>query len=139
MEDIVKMYSGKPRAGTFLIAEGFMREHGKLVALIEKYRDRFENFSPLPAERIKTKGRPIEQLLLDEDQTMFLGTLLRNTDIVLDFKETLVHQFKRARLVLESLEKHKTDESHQLTRDAGKIVRKNTTDAMQQFVEYSTS
>ena len=139
MNDIVKMHNGSPRAGTFLIAEGFKREHGKLVALIEKYRNRFENFSPLPAERIRTKGRPIEQLLLDEDQTMFLGTLLRNTDLVLDFKEMLVHQFKKARLILESLDAIKTDNKYIETREAGKIVRKNTTDAMQDFVEYAKS
>lgn len=139
MKELIKMHDGQPRAGTFLIAEGFKREHGKLISLIEKYRSRFENFSPLPAERIKTKGRPIEQLLLDEDQTLFLGTLLRNTDIVLDFKETIIHQFKKARLLLESLEIHKTDDTYHITREAGKLVRKNTTDAMQEFVDYATS
>lgn len=139
MDKLIKMHDDQPRAGTFLIAEGFKREHGKLIALIEKYRARFEKFSPLYAERIKTKGRPIEQLLLDEDQTMFLGTLLRNTDIVLDFKETLVHQFKKARLLLESLDKNKSDGNYQIAREAGKLVRKDTTDAMQEFVEYAKS
>ena len=137
MKDIIKIHNDKPRAGTFLIAEGFGREHGKLLLLINKYRSRFENFSPLPAERIKTKGRPVEQLLLDEDQTMFLGTLLRNTEIVLDFKETLVHQFKKARLLLQTLSQHKADPNYQITRDAGKLVRKSTTDEMQAFVEYA--
>ncbi len=135
----VVIYKDEARAGTFLIAQGFNREHIKLVSLIEKYRDRFEKFSPLPAERIKTKGRPVDQLLLDEDQTMFLGSLLRNTEVVLNFKEKIIHQFKKCRKQLERINHQKYDPDYQIVRDAGKIVRKDTTDIMKEFIVYAES
>ena len=40
---------------------------------------------------------------------------------------------------LHALQDHRSQPEYQITRDAGKIVRRNTTDVMQQFVEYAKS
>lgn len=148
MEDeIVKMHDAEPRAGTFLIAQGFDREHSKVVRLIEKYKDRFlrlENNKRLSRELIvhkvpaKTAGRPVEEYLLNEKQTIFLGSLFRNTEIVLDFKERLANDFVEVKSRLLAIINQNQDPTYQLTRDTGKIVRKQATDQMQRFVEYST-
>ena len=147
-KDIVRIHDEEPRAGTFLIAKGFDREHSKIVRLISKYKDRFlrleNNKRPSKALIIqkvstKTAGRPVEEYLLNEQQTIFLGSLLRNTDIVLDFKERLAGDFVKLKKKLNGLEKSKKTDSYQLTRSAGKIIRKKTTDEMKLFVEYAES
>ncbi|GAG40190.1 unnamed protein product, partial [marine sediment metagenome] len=97
VKDIVRNYNGEARAGTFLIAQGFERDHFKLMRLVEKYEVRFLRLDNkrlsksliMQSVSAKKAGRPVKEYLLNEGQVIFLGTLFRNTnDIVLDFKET---------------------------------------------------
>lgn len=145
---VVTVYDDEPRAGTFLIAQGFERDHFKVLRLVEKYKERFlrlENNKRLSKSLITSKvpakkaGRPIEEYMLNETQTIFLGTLFRNTDLVLDFKERLASDFVKAKTKLQALETHKEAPVYKMLRDAGKIVRKQTTDEMQLFIEYAKS
>jgi phage regulator Rha-like protein len=45
----------------------------------------------------RSRGRPVEEYLLTEPQAMFLMTLLKNNDVVRDFKKTLTREFFRQR------------------------------------------
>jgi len=60
---IVVIHKDEARAGTFLISKGFKREHKRILFFVEKYKERFESFGHIPARKIPTKGRPIEELL----------------------------------------------------------------------------
>ena len=146
--EIVKDYYGEGRAGTFLIAQGFGREHKRVVDLILKYKKRFlrleDNKSFLDRLIIqkvpaKKAGRPVKEYLLNEAQTIFLGSIFRNTDIVLDFKERLAREFINLKKQNEVLKKYKGKPVYKIARNAGKILRLESTNVMQEFVEYAKS
>ena len=136
----VEIYDGEPRIGSFLISNGFDREHSVVLKLIKRYEIDFKDFSDLKTRKSKsTGGRPVVEILLNENQAMFLGTLMKNNTQTVKFKKELIKAFDRCRKQLEAIQKHKTKPDYQISRDAGKIVRKNTTDTMQRFVEYAKS
>jgi len=138
MVNEVELWEDVARAGSYLLSQGLDREHKAVRDLIEKYRNDFEDFSVLKTRKLKsTGGRAANEYMLDEDQFMFLGTLLRNNKKVVAFKKGIVLQFKKCRIENESLRQHKEQPKYQITRDAGKVVRKQTTDAMKDFTEYA--
>jgi len=144
MSNIVKFYKGKEaRASSKLIAKGFERRHRAVTDLIEKYQDRFNRWGVLPFETVKPDGtyggRPFKEYYLNEDQVYFLGTLFRNSEITLDFKERLVEEFRIARNKLAALEKEKSRPEYPKIRKSSKILRKQETDAIKAFVEYAES
>lgn len=135
----VEIIEGEGRVGSFLISQGLDREHEMVKKLIDQYKEKFEYFSTLKVGKLRsTGGRAANEYLLDEDQFMFLGTLLRNNEKVVEFKFRIIKQFKKCREELQSLRAHKQEQPYQVTRDAGKIVRRQTTDMMQKFVEYAS-
>ena len=143
---IVKDYYGDGRAGTFLIAKGFERDHFKLMRLIEKYKERFLKLDnkrlskSLIIQKVPAKkaGRPIEEYLLNEAQTIFLGTLFRNSsDIILDFKMNLAKEFVNLKKQNEALKSHKEKPEYLPTRNMSKIIRRGTTDEIEKFIEYA--
>ena len=86
----------------------------------------------------KTAGRPVEEYLLNESQTIFLGTLFRNSsDLVLDFKERIAQEFVNLKKQNEALKKHQSEPEYLPTRNMGKIIRRGTTDEIQRFIEYA--
>lgn len=140
MKDTIEIWEDEARAGTFLIAQGFDRNHKKVLELVRKYESDFLDFGPLKRRKLKsTGGRAANEILLNEEQAMFLGALMKNNDKVVKFKKLLVSKFKEMRLLLDSLQKRRDDPKLLETRKAGKLVRKTTTDAMQDFVEYAKS
>ncbi len=144
MKSVVTIYKDEPRAGTFLIAEGFEREHFKVLRLIEKYKERFlrldnkRHSESLIIHRVPAKkaGRPIDEYLLSEAQTIFLGTLFRNTDRVLDFKEKLAGDFVKLKNTLANVAAQQHQPEWIETRNAGKVARREETDVIKQFTQY---
>ena len=140
MENVIEIWGDEPRAGTSLIAKGFDREHKVVLRLIRDYDKDFKHFGVFSTRKLKsTGGRAANEIMLNEDQAMFLATLLRNNEKVVRFKRQLVDNFKKCRIELESLRKNRSEPNRQIAREAGKLVRKDTTDAMQEFVEYAKS
>lgn len=138
MTDIIEIWEDKACAGTFLIATGFNRNHKKVLELVRTYEDDFLHFGPLKGRKLKsTGGRAANEIMLNEEQTMFLATLMKNNTEVVRFKMLLVSKFKQMRLLLDRVQQNKADPILLETRNAGKIVRKITTGAMKEFVEYS--
>jgi len=135
--EVVQNYEDGPRAGTFLIAKGFNREHNTITRLIEKYQEDFENFSVLKTRKIMTKGRPIIEYWLSESQTMLLGTYLRNNIEARAFKIKLIQEFENLKKQNKALKKHQEAPVYSIARAAGKLVRKDTTDIMKEFIKYA--
>ncbi len=148
---IVEDYKGEGRAGTFLIAEGFDRRHDRVKKHIEDYHEIFLSMEEtygrvcaqvLPRRVVKTKGNSVTEYLLNETQTIFLGTLFRTSsrkkdDPVLLFKSRLAKEFVSIRKQQLGFKKHQQKPEYQIARDAGKLIRKGATDAMKEFIEYA--
>ncbi len=120
-----------------IIAEGTKRTHEAIQKIISKHENRFKTFGKVgfeirPLEKSKT-GQKSKIYILNEQQTTFLLTLMRNTDIVLDFKEKLVKEFYKMRqFILE-----KSSQAWIETRKQGKLTRKEETDTIKELVEYA--
>lgn len=145
MEKSVEIYNNESRAGTFIISQGFGRDHYDVVKLIEKYKERFLRLSnKLTSDQFikrkvsaKKAGRPVEEIMLNEQQTIFLGTLFRNTEKVLDFKERLASEFVKCRKQLEKALNQKNDPEWNQARLSGKTIRLPETDMIQKFITYA--
>ena len=122
--EIVEVFEDVPRAGTFLIAQGFQREHKMVTKLIEKYRSDFEEFGTLKVRKVMTKGRPVIEFWLIEEQFFLLGSYMRNTDVVRLFKKRLVKEFFKLRRKLDTLQKYKLEPEYKRIRVASKIIRR---------------
>lgn len=139
MKKAVEIYDDEARTGSYLLAQGLERDHDNVRKLIEKYREDFEDFSDLKRRKLRsTGGRAANEYMLTEDQFMFLGTLLKNTKKVVAFKKAIILQFSKTRKELLSIKRHQQSPNYQITRTAGKLVRRETTDVMKEFAEYAT-
>ena len=90
------------RVDSRLLAMHLGNQHRHVMALIEKYADRFRGFSQLlfknaVGERQQGGGNPERFVLLNEDQAFFLLSLSRNSDRVVDLKVKLIQAFSEAR------------------------------------------
>ena len=92
-----------------LIAESLGIEHESFVRTIKKHETKIEErFGVIRFEIGKPPegslgGRPEKFAWLTEDQSMFLMTLSRNTDQVIDCKANLVEAFSKARQIIPHL------------------------------------
>lgn len=139
-KDIVEIYDGEARVGTFFVSEGFERDHRLVLKLIRKHEERFVRFGPLKVRNRrsgKRGGRPIEEILLNEDQAMFLGTLFRNSKMVLDFKERLIHNFRKVRNQLSGIFRQHKNIAWIEKREKGKVARLEATDTIKEFNAYA--
>ncbi|MES2251492.1 MAG: Rha family transcriptional regulator [Pseudomonadota bacterium] len=92
---------GESRIDSRIVAEHLQNQHRPVMALIDKYIDRFERFGKVlfqkaPSSDSRT-GQQERFALLNEDQSYFLLSLARNTDHVVDLKANLVSAFGEAR------------------------------------------
>jgi len=147
MNKIVEIYDDNPMIGTWAVAQGFERPHKQIVRLIKKHEERFLNLGNnrvhlkrLITRRvpIKTAGRPVDEIMLNDKQAIFLGTLFRNSDRVLDFKEKLAEEFVDMRIALMSVSKQRQSNEWIANRAMGKVSRKEETDTIKDFVKYAT-
>lgn len=137
MNSTITIHNNEPVAGTHLIAQGFERKHKYIIELIENNLEDFKDFGGLKRQKVKTKGRSINEYLLNEDQALFLGALFRNSKLVVHFKKSLVKEFSIVRRQLAALRVHQSSRRYRVAREVGKSVRKEATGVIQQFVIYA--
>ena len=138
LKEMIVIQNDEPVAGTWLIAQGFGREHKIVLKLIKKYQDNFENFGTLKTRKFKsTGGRPVEEYLLTESQAAFLGTLFRNNEKVIKFKEKLIKEFFRMKTAILRAKAQHIDTSWIEAREDGKAKRLEATDRMKEFKLYA--
>ena len=80
-----------------IIAQNTDTQHKNVLELIGTYTEQIEQFGPFAFQTRKSGGRPTEYAILNEQQSTFLLTLMRNTEIVVRFKVELVKEFYRMR------------------------------------------
>lgn len=120
------------------IADGTGIRHDKLKRVVEKHKNRLEKFGTISTSygveiKLETRGRKTVVYNLNEQQATFLITLLKNTEIVMDFKEELVRQFFKMREIL----REKKTKDWEFQRLATKTTRKLETDQIKVFVNYA--
>jgi len=97
------LVDGEPRVDSRLIAAELGVAHKNARSLVDNYLEEFQEFGQLPFETEvvyghQGGGNPTKFYLLNEDQTYFLMTLVRNTDEAVHLKKRLVKAFARYRL-----------------------------------------
>lgn len=116
---------GEPYTTSEIIAEGTGMNHRRVRDAIRKYQKELEAFgkvgayqTPLPGSKT---GQTIPGYILNEQQSTFLLTLLKNTPVVVAFKKELVRQFYAMR---DELARRRE------LRVIGKPIRRSLTDAL---------
>lgn len=104
---VVIEVDGEPRIDSRLAAKDLGIEHESFMKTITTYQPRIEELGILRFEIGKilegaSRGRPGKYVFLNYDQAIFVATLSRNTEKVVDFKLKLTKAFKEARDTLAS-------------------------------------
>lgn len=137
MHNLVEIKKNDTVTTSLIVANGVGNEHRAVLQLIRLYENDLKEFGTLTFEMRKTKGRPQEVYTLNESQTYFLLTLMRNNDVVVKFKKELVKEFVKMKKALIQIQVQHQNKEWQQARLDGKAIRKETTDAIKDFVEYA--
>ena len=138
MKDIVRIEKNKPVTDTLTIAKGIGVTHKNVLGLLRKYSEtEILQTSAFETRILKTGGRPTEYAILNEIQASFLITLMANSKKVVSFKEELAKQFFRQREIIQQLIQQQKDPNWMNVRKDGKIIYKQKTDVIKNFIEYA--
>lgn len=105
---------GEPRIDSRIVANELGVTHRNTYELVDNYSVEFQELGILRFQtgEIKGRGQPEKFYLLNEDQTYFLMTLVRNTAEAVQLKKRLVKAFAQYRVapkVAESITISKDD------------------------------
>jgi phage regulator Rha-like protein len=139
MNELVVLKGNDVFTDTIKIARGTENQHPSVIKLVKNYRNTLERWGVVRFSDLKSinpkGGRPTKIAHLNEQQALFLVTLLDNNDIVVKFKAELVDQFCKMRKLLAE----RQTEAWLETRKAGKLTRRSETDVIKQLIEYAKS
>lgn len=137
MNELVLVKGKEPFTTSLIIAEGTDNQHESIVRLIQKYQEKFERWGKIYFSDFKSenhlgdlRGRPTKVANLNEQQATFLITLLKNNDVVLEFKSELVDQFYKMREVI----RRQSEPDWLLARKSTKLTQRKVTDAIKEFI-----
>lgn len=123
---------------SLIIAEGVNYEHRTVLKLIREHEKDFSDLGIITlGVRKSRRGKPTEYYSLNEGQVYFLMTLMQNNENVTRFKKELVKEFVRMRKALIQIQVNHQNKEWQQARLDGKAIRKETTDAIKDFIEYA--
>ena len=104
MNELVFLKNNQPVTTSLIVAGGTHNEHKSIIRLINEHKTHFERWGQVRFSDLKSTnpqgGRPTKVAYLNEQQATFLITLLRNNEIILDFKSELVDRFYKMRELL---------------------------------------
>lgn len=138
MGDLIILENNQPVTTTLIVAEGMEVKHNAILKLVRKYEDEFQDIKTFRFRIQKSGGRPTTFCYLDEEQTAFLITLMRNSDIVVTFKRKLTKEFFKLKKQLSEILLRQKNEAWLEKREQGKLSRREETDIIKEFVEYAT-
>ena len=110
MNLVVKSNDGTPVTTSEIISANTGNQHKNVLELVKQYQSQLEEFGPLAFET--RMGKPLPQggfakatefSILNEPQSTFVLTLMRNSEIVVKFKLELVKEFYAMRVTLDNL------------------------------------
>jgi phage regulator Rha-like protein len=139
MEELVILEKKEPVTTTLIVADGMKVKHEAILKLVRKYEPRFQSMKTFGFKSQKSGGRPTSFCYLDEEQTTFLISLMKNSDVVVDFKFRLTKEFYRMKKVLSEMTVRQKNDAWNESRKQGKLSRREETDTIKEFVEYAES
>ena len=140
MNDLVKIIHDVPVVSTLDMWESLEVKHRALMDMIRRNKNKFQEIRLFTFQKSKgTGGRPSEFCYLDEEQASFLIMLMKNSDVVKEFKFRLNREFYRMRQLLIDIASQRQNTQWLETRNSGKSIRRIETDTVKKFVEYATS
>lgn len=122
---------------TLIVAEGCRVEHRATMQLLKRHQNT-ETLSTFQMLKVSRGGRPTEYAKLNEMQTTFLITLMKNSKPVVAFKERLAREFFKQRQIISKLIFQRENSNWQNVRKDGKQIYLQKTDVIKDFVEYAT-
>lgn len=139
--ELVVLHGKEPVTSSITIAKGMELEHRAVIYLVEKYKEKLEKRGELKNETLRLQnvktGPKTKTYWLNKRQFIFLVTLMRNSDPVIDFKDRLEEAFDKQEKLIGQLLSQRTNQEWQETRTVGKIARREETDAIQRFIQYA--
>lgn len=137
MVDLVIIKNGIPVASTKIICEKVGVEHRAVMQMINKHEEDFSEFGLMTFEMSKPiTGRPVKIAWINEDQSIFLITLLRNSKTSVKFKKKLTKEFSRMKSVLNKIATQNQNAEWLEKRNSGKLTHRVKTDVIKDFVSY---
>ena len=136
MSELVVMHGKEFFTTSTIISENLNLQHDNVVALLKKYSN-IDELALVQTEKLSTKGRALINYLLTEEQALILVSLMKNTPEVIKFKVGLVKAFIKYRKIASQLLIQKNNQDHIEKRQETKIMRRECTDIIQQFVAYA--
>lgn len=133
---LVELKDKELLASSKIIAEGVQLEHRAILSLIDKYKSRFDKYRQITFEMRKSAGRPVRVAWLNEIQATFLISLMKNSEVVVDFKEKLVAEYFRIKEELQNIAVNSKNQEWIEVRKSGKVARLNQTDEIKKFIDY---
>jgi len=140
-KELVFLENEKAWTSTRIIAQECKIEHRAVLQLVKKYAQDLGDFGftfAFQMRKFKTEGRLGEEIVLDEAQTTFLITLMKNSKIVVSFKKNLTKAFFKQRQIIANLISNRNP-IWQNVRADGKQVYLQKTDVIKEFVQYATN
>lgn len=136
MSELVMIKGKEIFTTSMIISNNLNLQHDNVVALLKKYSN-INELSLVQTEKLSTKGRAIINYLLTEEQALILVSLMKNTPEVIKFKVGLVKAFIKYRKIAHNLAIEKNNAHYQVERLDSKVIRKDCTDTIKEFIEYA--
>jgi phage regulator Rha-like protein len=101
MSTLIIIKDGQLVTTSLAIAEGTKNTHGSVIKLVRKFKAKLQSLGEVRFEiRLNQQGSSTEYAILNEPQSSFLISLMRNGDVVVDFKLALSKGFFEMRAQL---------------------------------------
>ena len=98
MSELVLLHHNEPMTTSETLATGVELQHKNVLALIRKHLVDMLDWGEVAFQtRLNPQGSPTEFAYLNEGQSLFLLTLMKNSPIVVGFKKALVKAFLELR------------------------------------------
>lgn len=145
MESLTFIKDNEVYTSTTIIAQQLKKQNRTIYYNIEKYKNDFKDLGVLTFKLLKPKtkkgGRPTKNYFLNEEQFIFLITILRtNTrekSEVMRCKKKLSKDFVEMRKWILNQKTLKSNEEYKLKRKESKIGRRQETDIIKLFIAYA--
>jgi hypothetical protein len=128
---------GEQRISSCLIAEHIGTTYKATNNLIRTHIKKLESLGEVPFE--KAVGERKNLAYLNEDQAIFLMTLSKNTEQVVEFKYQLVKAFSALRRKQAIIDENHAKIGWQQNRELGKLTHHDNTDTTKDFISYATA
>jgi phage regulator Rha-like protein len=137
VKELITVRSNEAFTNSMVVANGTGNTHHSVQQMIRKHSSTLERWGKIEFRNLKCRnpkgGRPAKVFFLNEQQAIFLVTLLDNNEIVVQFKAELVDEFCKMRKVLTE----KQTSSWLESRKAGKLTRRTETDVIKDLIVYA--